>query len=400
MCASERIDVMADNVDGDTISCTSLGGESVQGTRTVGLVYSESHMRTCDIMPRTEGRCRLVHGLIQAYGLNEKLVLITPQQASLKEMCSFHCRAYLEAMQEDADDAEIQGEESIFGLDYDCPSFEGMYEYAEAVAGGTLAAVSALCKKACSIACHWEGGWHHGHRDQASGFCYVNDIVLAILKLRDAGFQRVLYVDLDVHHGDGVQDAFSRTPDVMTVSFHHHSPGFFPGTGNLDDCGGGKGRFYSLNVPLGEGARDGTFIRVFSRVMAEVHCRFKPDAVVCQCGADSMAGDPLGAFNLTPDAMCQCLKQVVSWNIPLLVLGGGGYNFPNTARCWLRITAALVQQQCTEDIPEHSNFEKFGPDFTFHVIPSNRKDTNTTKDMDKLISTVLAYLSNHTSHED
>lgn len=365
-------------------------------TRTVGLVYSNSHMKTCDTMPRIEGRCPLVHGLIQAYGLRKKLVLIPPRKASLKEMCQFHCRSYLEAMR-DREDEGVEDDDAgddMFGLDYDCPSFEGMYEFVEAVAGGTLAAVDALCRKSCSVACHWEGGWHHGHRDQASGFCYVNDIVLAILKLRDAGHQRVLYVDLDVHHGDGVQGAFSRSCDVMTVSFHRHSPGFFPGTGSMDDCGDGKGKFYSLNVPLGDGTRDETFVRVFSRIMAEVQDRFQPTAVVCQCGADCMAGDPLGAFNLTPAALCQCLQHLLSWNIPLLILGGGGYDFANTARCWLQLTAALVTENLPEEIPEHPNFAKFGPDFTVHVTPGNRREENSEKDVDKLICAAISHLSN------
>ncbi|XP_065194960.1 histone deacetylase 8-like [Sycon ciliatum] len=377
-------------------SSASDAGRDDRKPRTVGLVYSEAHMKTCDTMPRIQGRCKLVHGLIQAYGINRSLALISPERASRSELCEFHSSLYVESLQEDKsceedDDAE---RDEMFGFGYDCPVFDGVYEYVEAVAGGTLAAVSALCSEACSVACHWEGGWHHCHRDQASGFCYVNDIVLAILRLRDAGFRRILYIDLDVHHGDGVEGAFSHSADVMTVSFHRYCPGFFPGTGATGDCGSGKGRFHCLNIPLGDGTRDGTFLRVFSRVMAEVHDRFRPDAVVCQCGADCLAGDPLGAFNLTPASLCACVEQLTAWQIPLLVLGGGGYNLANTARCWTQITASLVGMRCHDDIPEHGNFAKFGPDFTMNVSPGNRREELTTTEVDRLISTVLGHLSN------
>lgn len=116
-----------------------------------------------------------------------------------------------------------------FGIGYDCPAFPNIYETISHIAGSTLTAAKAIANAKCSIAINWFGGWHHSHQSEASGYCYVNDIVIAILYLLQKGFQKILYVDLDLHHGDAVENAFSHTSKVMTVSFHKYELGFFPG---------------------------------------------------------------------------------------------------------------------------------------------------------------------------
>jgi len=145
--------------------------------------------------------------------------------------------------------------------------------------------------------------------------------------------QRVLYIDIDVHHGDGVEEAFYTTDRVMTVSFHKFGD-FFPGTGHIKDIGVGAGKNYSLNVPLNDGLDDETFRALFRPIIQKVMDVYQPDAVVLQCGADSLSGDRLGCFNLTVKGHADCLRFLRSFNVPLMVLGGGGYTVRNVARCW------------------------------------------------------------------
>ena len=145
--------------------------------------------------------------------------------------------------------------------------------------------------------------------------------------------QRVLYVDIDIHHGDGVEEAFYTTDRVMTVSFHKFGD-YFPGTGDLRDLGFGKGKYYSLNVPLDDGIDDDSYQSLFKPIMGKVMEVFRPGAVVLQCGADSLSGDRLGCFNLSIKGHAECVRYMRSFNVPLLLLGGGGYTIRNVARCW------------------------------------------------------------------
>ncbi|KAH7980406.1 hypothetical protein HPB49_015749 [Dermacentor silvarum] len=171
----------------------------------------------------------------------------------------------------------------------------------------------------------------------------------------------------------------------MTVSVHQYEPGFYPGTGAVNDIGFGLGRGYSINLPLRSGASDSTFVRVVTTVIGEVRERYKPDAVVCQCGADGLSGDPLGAWNLTPDAFVQCVRLVHSWALPLLLLGGGGYAAANAARCWTAVTAALLGQELEEDIPEHHFLMMYGPGYELNLEPGFRRDLNNAAYIDNLL---------------
>lgn len=215
----------------------------------------------------------------------------------------------------------------------DCPIFEGLYKYNQISAGGTLAAADNLNKARTDIAINWTGGFHHAKKGEASGFCYVNDIVLGILELLKC-HQRVLYVDIDYHHGDGVEEAFFVTDRVMTVSFHRYGDKTFPGTGGPEDIGAGKGKYYSLNIPLLAGIDDESYANLFLVTMSKVMETYCPSVVVLQCGADSLAHDRLGDFNLTLRGHGRCVEIMRSFNVPLMLLGGGGYTVKNVSRCW------------------------------------------------------------------
>ena len=149
---------------------------------------------------------------------------------------------------------------------------------------------------ASDIVINWAGGLHHAKKSEASGFCYVNDCVLAILELLKV-HQRVLYIDIDIHHGDGVEEAFYTTNRVMTASFHKYGE-YFPGTGDWKDKGYGAGENYAINCPLHDGMDDESMKNVFRPVISKIMEKFQPGAIVLQCGADSLSGDRLGCFNL------------------------------------------------------------------------------------------------------
>lgn len=245
------------------------------------------------------------------------------------------------------------------------------------------------------IAINWAGGLHHAKKCEASGFCYVNDIVLGILELLKK-HERVLYVDIDIHHGDGVEEAFYTTDRVMTVSFHKFGD-YFPGTGDIRDIGHGKGKYYSLNVPLDDGIDDESYHSLFKPIMSKVMEVFRPGAVVLQCGADSLSGDRLGCFNLSVKGHAECVRFMRSFNVPLLLLGGGGYTIRNVARCWCYETGVALGVEVDDKMPPHEYYEYFGPDYTLHVAPSNMENKNTREVLDDIKAKLLDNLS-HLQH--
>uniref|UniRef100_T1J0A1 Histone deacetylase n=1 Tax=Strigamia maritima TaxID=126957 RepID=T1J0A1_STRMM len=272
----------------------------------------------------------------------------------------------------------------------DCPVFDGLYEFCQLSTGGSVAGAVKLNKQAADIAVNWAGGLHHAKKSEASGFCYVNDIVLAILELLKY-HQRVLYVDIDIHHGDGVEEAFYTTDRVMTCSFHKYGE-YFPGTGDLRDIGAGKGKYYAVNFPLRDGIDDESFEQIFAPVVSKVMESYQPSAVVLQCGADSLSGDRLGCFNITLKGHAKCLEFVKKYNLPLLVLGGGGYTIRNVARCWTYETAVALGVDIANELPYNDYFEYFGPDFKLHISPSNMANQNTPEYLEKIKTRLLENL--------
>ncbi|XP_060264182.1 histone deacetylase 8 isoform X7 [Ovis aries] len=310
--------------------------------------------------------------------------IVKPKVASMEEMASFHTDAYLQHLQKVSQDGDDDHPDSIeYGLGYDCPATEGIFDYAAAVGGATITAAQCLIDGMCKVAINWSGGWHHAKKDEASGFCYLNDAVLGILRLRRK-FDRILYVDLDLHHGDGVEDAFSFTSKVMTVSLHKFSPGFFPGTGDVSDVGLGKGRYYSVNVPIQDGIQDERYYHICESVLKEVYIAFNPKAVVLQLGADTIAGDPMCSFNMTPVGIGKCLKYILQWELATLILGGGGYNLANTARCWTYLTGVILGKTLSSEIPDHEVSKALtvfsslrGRAESFHLIKITSSPLNT-----------------------
>lgn len=301
--------------------------------------------------------------------------------------------------------------------DDDCPAFTGLFNYCQQYAGASLAAARKLAIGSADIAVNWSGGLHHAKKTEASGFCYVNDIVLAILELlrwvrflssrlartaADAlGFgrvhPRVLYIDIDIHHGDGVQEAFYRSNRVLTVSFHKHALNFFPGTGAISETGLNEGKYFTLNVPLQDGIDDDTYVRLFRDVMDPVITGFRPSAVMLQCGADSLAQDRLGTFNISIEAHGECVSFIKSFNLPLLVLGGGGYRQTSVSRCWTYETSILAGVDVPTQLPNtpyDAYFEKDGFSLLPQIVQASslNPNMNTRKDLEAIMRQIKEQL--------
>lgn len=334
--------------------------------------------------PMKPHRIRMTHNLLLNYGLYRKMEIYRPHKATAEEMTKYHSDDYIKFLRSIRPDnmSEFSKQMQRFNVGEDCPVFDGLFEFCQLSAGGSAAGSVKLNRQQTDIAVNWAGGLHHAKKSEASGFCYVNDIVLAILELLKY-HQRVLYIDIDIHHGDGVEEAFYTTDRVMTVSFHKYGE-YFPGTGDLRDIGAGKGKYYAVNFPLRDGIDDESYEQIFKPVMAKVMEMYQPSAVVLQCGADSLSGDRLGCFNLTIRGHAKCVEYMKSFNLPLLMLGGGGYTIRNVARCWTYETAVALDTDIPDELPYNDYFEYFGPDFKLHISPSNMTNQNTQEYMDKI----------------
>lgn len=216
------------------------------------------------------------------------------------------------------------------------------------------------------------------------------DIVLGILELLRY-HQRVLYVDIDVHHGDGVEEAFYTTDRVMTCSFHKYGE-FFPGTGDVRDTGIGKGKGYAVNVPLRDGMSDANYASIFRPVITRIIEWYKPGAIVLQCGSDSLSGDRLGSFNLSMRGHAACVQFIKGFGLPLLMLGGGGYTVKSVSRTWAYETGLAAGVELGSSIPNNEYYEYYGPDYELDVKPNNMADHNTREYLDKVRESVFEML--------
>eukprot|EP00597_Dinobryon_sp_UTEXLB2267_P016323 CAMPEP_0201093396 /NCGR_PEP_ID=MMETSP0812-20130820/1906_1 /ASSEMBLY_ACC=CAM_ASM_000668 /TAXON_ID=98059 /ORGANISM="Dinobryon sp., Strain UTEXLB2267" /LENGTH=333 /DNA_ID=CAMNT_0047345533 /DNA_START=218 /DNA_END=1216 /DNA_ORIENTATION=- len=277
-----------------------------------------------------------------------------------------------------------------FNVGEDCPVFDGLFDFCQIYASGSIGGAVRLNEGKADIVINWAGGLHHAKKSEASGFCYVNDCVLAILELLKV-HQRVLYIDIDIHHGDGVEEAFYASDRVMTCSLHKFGE-YFPGTGDVKDRGVGPGLNHAVNVPLQDGMDDDSYRAVFRPVIAKIMERFQPGAVVLQCGADSLSGDRLGCFKLSIKGHADCVSFVRSFQLPTLVLGGGGYTLRNVPRCWAFETAVLLDTPLKDSLPFNDYLDYFGPDHRLHLPVSNMENQNSRRYLEDLTARVLAML--------
>eukprot|EP00891_Asterochloris_glomerata_P006381 jgi/Astpho2/6381/e_gw1.00091.20.1_t len=349
--------------------------------------------------PMRPHRVRLTHSLVDNYQLTKELLVHRPNMRTAGELQMFHADDYVNFLAsvtpENQDEFLAQMRRFNLGAvgEADCPVFDGLFEYCRVYSGGSVNGAALMNAGKADICLNWSGGMHHAKKAEASGFCYVNDIVLAILELLKK-HDRVLYVDIDIHHGDGVEEAFYSTERVMTVSFHKYGD-FFPGTGATEDIGVGRGTNYSVNVPLAEGMDDESYHFMFEPIMQQVMEKFQPGAIVVCGGADSLSGDRLGCFNLSLDGHSHCVEFLAKFQVPMLVLGGGGYTMRNVARCWCYETGRLLGKVLADDLPSSAlgEYGYFGDTRKLRITVSNMKNANSREALEATKLQVLQHLA-------
>lgn len=354
--------------------------------------------------PMKPWRLTLAKSLITSYGMHFAMDSYLSRKATPEELKEFHTIEYLDYLKTATPAEPVPFPEHPHNLGGDdCPIFEGLFEYCSMYAGASIDAARKLCNGQSDIAINWSGGLHHAKKNEASGFCYMNDIVLAILQLL-RHHPRVLYIDIDVHHGDGVEEAFSSTDRVMTVSFHKYDKEhFFPGTGPLSSTGPedelNPGAHHTINVPLNDGIDDVQYTTLFKTVINKCVAAFQPAAIVLQCGADSLAGDRLGPFNLQVQGHGECVRFVKSLNLPLMLVGGGGYTPRNVARAWTNETSIAIGVDRTLNpvLPLHAPYRAHFRQNTLFPTPNellteNRLNKNTPKKMDEIVRSITEEL--------
>jgi acetoin utilization protein AcuC len=311
-------------------------------------------------------RLGLTWALMEAYGLTRLpgLQLAEPAPAPDAVLRTFHTPGYLEVLRAVSEGYEVP-DAYRFGLGPgDNPIWPGCFEASALACGGSIRAAELVAGGEVARAFAFAGGLHHAMPDRASGFCYLNDAVFAIQALRTHGL-RVCYVDIDAHHGDGVQAAFYNTADVLTISTHERGDRLFPGTGAVDEIGVGPGRGYAVNLPLHPYTDDQVYLEAFDAVVPPVVRAFRPDVVVAQLGVDGHRTDPLTHLALTVNGFAAAVERILALAPRLVALGGGGYDLANVARAWTAAWALMNGLTPPAELPE-AFLRGAGPEFAGH----------------------------------
>ncbi|MFL6605947.1 MAG: acetoin utilization protein AcuC [Steroidobacteraceae bacterium] len=277
----------------------------------------------------------------EARGLHRRVQILEPRDASSAELLSFHTPEYVDLVKE----RSVSGQGYLDGGD--TPAFRGVYEAAAVVVGATLNAAAAVMSGQCRHAFVPIAGLHHAARDHAAGFCVFNDCGVAIELLRkNSGLERIAYVDIDAHHGDGVFYAFESDPGVIFADMHEDGRYLYPGTGALSETGKGAAQGTKLNLPMAPGSDDAAFEAAWPRVIAHLE-KFEPQFIILQCGADSLEGDPITHLRYSARAHGKAARELAQLADRLghgrvLGLGGGGYNRSNLAQAWTAVVEGLL----------------------------------------------------------
>ena len=328
------------------------------GLKSTALVYS-TQTRRYDLganHPFKAIRPEATKSLLEHAKLLDASAIIAPENATLEDALSVHARAYVNRVI-----AASRGEPVPDHLEYgigtsDTPIFAHMHEATLGVVGATLTAAKLVAGGTFARALNLAGGLHHAHKDKGSGFCVYNDLSVAIAHLRSRGL-RVAYLDVDAHHGDGVQFLHFDDPNVLTISLHETGRYLFPGTGHTYELGRGAGLGYSLNVPLEPYTQDDSFLEALERVLEPALRWFKPDVLVLQAGADAHQFDPLADLALTTQGCTRLFERIVELAEAhaggrIVATGGGGYaTWTVVPRVWASLYATLEGRTMPEIVP-------------------------------------------------
>lgn len=289
--------------------------------------------------------------LIEEEGLLDgKTELVCPSPAREEELALVHTPEYIEAVR-------LEEPDLAFGLGSDdTPVFPGIFAASSFMAGGSIDAAKRIAEEDCT-AFNLAGGLHHAFPTQAAGFCVFNDIALAICILRRR-FSRILYLDIDAHHGDGVQQIFYQDRDVLTFSMHESGLYLFPGTGFVEEAGAGQGLGYSVNIPMPMYSGDREFVSAFEEVVPRLFDWFRPEVVVAQIGVDTHYSDPLTSLNVTLEGYIHMVRRIIELagrysQGRLLALGGGGYNLAVVPAAWSCALHLMRDEPPAEFLPPY-----------------------------------------------
>ncbi|QRW10641.1 histone deacetylase family protein [Ceratobasidium sp. AG-Ba] len=383
----------------------------------VAYILSQELAQVSSLLPSNRGRSGLVHTLANSYGLfkpeNGRCVVVRPRKVERKELERYHEKGYLDHILQPHEGDEAKAERvqeiaSMFGLEDDCPVFPGINDYVLLVAGATLTAAQAVQTGRFDAAICWDGGRHHAHKGHAAGFCYVADCVLSV------------HVPACRRGRDRTVEPSAAPSTVLTLSIHHHTPGFYPHSALGSLTRSYTSDPFALSIPLARGTSAASFARIWpivegvataffgwSDVSTEmetdedqgVHSGSRPTYVVVQCGVDGLAGDPHAIWNWNIDAKTDgsigwCVKRVMHWvrertGLKAVFLGGGGYNSPNAARAWAYLTSIITGEPFSidADIPDHAAFLQYAPSFILDVPAGNMRDENTEEEFGQIEST-------------
>lgn len=280
-------------------------------------------------------RAKLMYELLNRYGLisGEEQVIVAPQTMDEELLYLFHTREYIELLKK-GEQGEFSVEMLHAGLGFqDNPLFRGMYQYALGASSATFEGAMMLYREEAPFVFNPFGGFHHAGRSNAEGFCYINDIAVVIADLLRKG-QRIAYIDIDAHHGNGVQDAFYETDKVLYISIHESGETLYPRSGFEGETGAGEGLGYTVNVPLQAGTDDEVYLSAFEAVVPLLVRSFRPDLVMACIGCDTHWEDPLSHLNLTSNGYKKVISIIRDLSPRVLALGSGGYNPHKTAALW------------------------------------------------------------------
>jgi len=317
-------------------------------------VYTNDYLnyRLSNTHPLQPRRLLMTRELLQACGAfeDDPAEVVEPQPATDEDVLQVHTPEYLEVIKRLSAGQSVPGLWA-YGFGYsDNPPFEGMYEASLLYTGGSITAARLVASGEASVAFNISGGLHHAMPSRASGFCILNDAAIALCSLLKT-CERILYLDVDAHHGDGVQAAFYDSDQVMTISLHESGRYLFPGTGFPQETGAGKGRGYSVNVPLAPYTDDETYLWAFDQVVPPLIEAFQPDFLVAQLGVDTHYRDPLTHLNLTVQGQYEIFKKVSRLCPRWVALGGGGYDLTVVPRSWTLAYKVMANKTFPEEIP-------------------------------------------------
>ncbi len=333
--------------------------------------YSDDLLRynLGDSHPMRPERLRMTYELLDSYGVfGSELEVVAPELADPDEVAATHSCAYLDVIRRlSAGEHVARPGNHGFGSG-DNPVFPGMWEASLRYTGGSADAAQAILDGAggAQVAFNISGGLHHAHYDRAAGFCVLNDCAVAIRRLRRK-YARVAYVDIDVHHGDGVQELFYEDPQVLTISLHETGQTLFPGTGDPSEIGSGAGKGYSINLPFAPYTLDQEWLWAWREAALPLLKKFDPEAIVLQMGTDAHVLDPLAHVALTAQGWLEAVKDVQSLGKPIVAVGGGGYNLTTVPRMWTLAVATLAGISLPDEVPESYTGQGEAPTLTDHV---------------------------------